>query len=232
MVMAVAAGCSTQRTWVYHPNSYPSPVATTGKKIAVLPFEDGRTNVNHDLAMLGLLPIIPYGWQHLDAPEGVNAHICSGIWINFKPTEDFSKALADDLKNTGLFSDSFFSYQREGSDYAVEGKVLSTRYDGYMITYCLGVYGVYLWFIGLPAGYTENQLSMELTLVNSSTDKPLFSKTYTATPTKDTSWIYDMKSDFNYSEMLQQVNLEFCHDIQTIVLGLAPGSTNAVPETK
>jgi hypothetical protein len=217
-VVAITAGCSSQKTWVYHANTYPAPAASTGKKVAVLPFEDGRTNINHNEAMLALLPLIPYGWQHLDTPEGISAHIDSGLWLNFKPSEDFPKAVAEDLKNTGLFSDSYFAYQREGSAYAVEGTILNTRYDGYMITYCLGADGVYLWFLGFPAGRTENQMSVDLRLVDSSTGETLFSKTYTAAPKKDVSWIYDIKNDFHYADMMSEINLQFCHDIEPIVL--------------
>ncbi|HXB60395.1 MAG TPA: hypothetical protein VNU95_12550 [Candidatus Acidoferrales bacterium] len=227
ILLAITAGCSTQQTWSYHANSYPAATVNTEKKIAVLPFEDARTNKNVNLALLGLLPIIPCGWENLETPEGVSMHINSGIWVNFKPTEDFPKAVADDLKSTGLFSDAYFSYQRAGSDYAVQGKIISTRYNGYMITYCLGVYGVYLWVIGLPAASTQNQLSVDMSLVNSATDQTLFSKTYTATPRKDISWIYYIKSDFKYSEMLAEVNKQFCQDIEPIILKGGLG-TNAV----
>jgi len=226
IVTAITTGCSTQQTWSYHPNSYPAAAASTGKKVAVLPFEDDRANKNDNMAMIALLPVLPYGWEDLSTPEGVNQHINSGLWVNFKPTEDFPKAVADDLRNTGLFSDAYFSYQREGSDYAVEGKILSTQYDGKMITYCLGCYGVYLWMVGFPAGVTENDLSVELSLVNSSSNEKVFSKTYTATPRKQTSWIYYMKSDFNYAEMMAEVNSNFCRDIQPIVLNTAKDSAS------
>jgi|GEM_PF-929846 curli biogenesis system outer membrane secretion channel CsgG len=228
IALAVTAGCSTQKTWVYHANSYPVPTASTGKKVAVLPFEDERTNINHNMALLALVPLIPYGWQNLNAPEGISMHTTSGMWLNFKPSEDFPKAVADDLKSTGLFSDAYFSYQRGGSDYAVEGTILNTKYDGYTITYCLGVYGVYLWFVGFPAGWTQNQMALDLRLADSSTGETLFSKNYSVTPKKEVSWIYDMKNDFQYADMMSEINLQFCHDIEPIVLKESLGSTNAM----
>lgn len=228
VTLAVTAGCNTQKTWVYRANSYPPAVANTEKKIAVLPFEDDRTNINRDMTGIGYVPLVPYGWAHLNAPEGSSMHLTSSLWLNYKPTEDFPKALADDLRNTGVFSDSFFAYQRDGSDYAVEGKILNTKYDGYLITYGLSIYGAYLWIFGFPATVTHNELALKLNLVNSRTDQTLFSKVYTATPRKNTSWLYDIKSDFNYADMMAEVNLQFCHDIEPIVLKEASESTALV----
>ena len=232
IVMAIATGCSTQQTWSYHSNSYEhSTVINTGKKVAVLPFADDRSDTNNNMSLICFIPLMPYGWEDLSTPEGASAHLNSGIWVNFKPTEDFPKAVADDLGNTGLFSESYFSYQKEGSDYTIQGKILNTDYHGRIYTYCLSVYGVYLWFFCLPASTSENQLSLDLSLVDSKTAETLFSKTYTATPRKQTSLIYNMKSDFNYADMMKEVNLQFCNDIKPIVLNAAKTSTASTTST-
>jgi phage pi2 protein 07 len=73
--------------------------------------------------------------------------------------------------------------------------------------------------VGFPATWTENQLSVELSLVDSKTQKELFTKTYTAKPMSNVSWIYYINSDFNYSEMLQELNKQFCQDIQPVIAG-------------
>jgi len=54
--------------------------------------------------------------------------------------------------------------------------------------------------------------------MDAKTEKTLFSKTYTATPRSGCSWIYSMNNDFNYAEMLAELNKQFCTDIQPIVL--------------
>lgn len=221
LVVALTAGCASQKTWVYHPNSYTPAATNTGKTVAVLPFEDARSNVNHNMWAMSMVPLMPYGWQNLSSPEGIQMHTTSGMWLNYKPTEDFAKALAEDLQNTGLFSDAYFDYRREGSDFAVEGKILNTQYIGRTITYGLSAYGAYLWLVGFPSTWTENQLSLELSLVNSKTDKTLFTKTYTAPPEKRLSWIYVIKNDFEYPDMLREVNKEFCQDIKPVVLEAA-----------
>lgn len=224
LVIGFASGCASEKTWVYHSNSYPLTTASTGKKVAVLAFEDGRENKNQNMWGIYMIPVVPYGWQHFNAPEGAQMHMTSGLWLNYKPTEDFPKALAEDLRKTGLFSESFFDYRKGNSDYAVSGKILNTKYDGYIISYGLSVYGPLLWFIGLPAASVNNELSVELSLVDCKTDRPLFSKVYTATPRKAVSWLYVMKDDFNYSEMLAEVNKQFCTDI---VPALAAVNTTA-----
>ena len=214
----ICSGCANQKTWVYHANSYSPTAAATDKKIAVLPFEDSRPNENHNLWAIYLIPLVPFGSQTLNCPEGISQHVNSGLWVNYKPTEDFPKALAEDLRNTRLFSDAFFDYRRETGDYAVKGKIISTKYEGRIISYGLSVYGPDLWFIGFPATWNQNELSLELSLVDAKTEKPLFSKTYTAKPRSGCSWIYSMNSDFNYSEMLAELNKQFCADIQIALL--------------
>lgn len=165
-----------------------------------------------------MIPLVPWAPQNLNCPEGISQHANSGFWVNYKPTEDFPKALAEDLRNTRLFSDVFFDFRRDSGDYAVKGKIISTKYVGRIISYRLRIYGPDLWFFGFPATWTQNELSLELTLLDAKTEKNLFSKIYTATPRSSCSWIYYMKSDFNYAEMLAEVNKEFCADIQPILL--------------
>jgi hypothetical protein len=209
-------GCASQKTWVYHANSYASMGTSTDKKIAILPFEDLRENENQNIWGIGYIPLVPYGPQNLNTPEGIDRHTTSGMWINYKPTEDFSKALAEDLRNTRMFSDAFFDYRRENGDYAVKGKILNTKYEGRIITYCVSFAASYLWLVGFPAAWTQNDLSVELTLEDSRTEKILFSKTYTAKTRSGCSWLYSFNNDFHYSEMLAEVNKQFCTDIQPI----------------
>lgn len=220
-VVISAAGCANQKAWVYRGNTFALPASSSGKKIAVVAFTDARENKNSNCAMMYLIPLMPCGWQTLNAPEGSQMHMTSGLWLNYKPTEDYPKALAEDLRKTGIFSDAFFDYQRDRGDYGVTGRILSTKYKGYLISYGLSAYGPLLWFFGFPAASTSNELSVELNLIDSKTEKSLFSKVYTAKPQKKVSWIYMMRDDFNYAEMLAEVNKQFCMDISPIVLGAA-----------
>jgi hypothetical protein len=181
-------------------------------------FEDARENENHNYLVLYAIPLMPFGWQNLNTPELTTYHTTTGVWNNYKPTEDFPKALAEDLRNTHLFADAFFDFRRDTADYAVQGKILSTKYTGRIISYGLSVEGPLLWLIGFPAAWTQNELSIDLTLMDSKTGNILFSKNYTATPCSNMSWLYYMKDDYYYPEMMAEVNKQFCTDIQPIVL--------------
>jgi hypothetical protein len=220
LAVAFTTGCvAPQKTWVYHPNSYTPATSSTGKKVAVLPFEDGRENKNSNWLGMYAVPLVPYGWLDYYSPEGMERHMVSGMWMNYKPTEDYAKALAEDLNKTGLFSEAYFDFRRTGGDYAVTGKIVSTKYDGTVISYGLSIFGPVLWIIGAPASTFGNELSVELTLVDSAANKPVFSKVYTAEPRNKVNWIYYHHDDFDYSEMLAELNKQFCQDIQPIVLG-------------
>ena len=217
LVAIFCSGCANQRTWVYHANTYAPTGKNTGKTIAALAYEDGRENKNSNKMGLYMIPLMPFGWQDLGSPEGVQMHMTSGMWMNYKPTEDYPKALAEDLRATGLFADAFFDYRRSVTDYAVKGKINSSKYHGRVISYGLSVYGPLLWLIGFPAGTAKNELSLDLSLVDSKTDKVLFSKTYTATPRSHVYFVYWMGEDFNYPEMLAEINKQFCTDVQPVL---------------
>ena len=218
LTLACACGCANQKAWVYRSNSYSPPAFTTAKTVSVQAFEDGRENRNNNAWMLYMIPVMPCGWQTFDAPEGSPMHMTTGQWLNYKPTEDYAKALAEDLQKTGLFTDAFFDYRSTASDYAVKGKIVSTKYHGVIFSYGLSVYGPLLWVFGFPAATASNELALELSLVDSKTHKPLLSKVYTATPRKNVSFMYVMKNDFNYPEMLAEVNKQFCQEIPAVLL--------------
>lgn len=218
LVLVLGSGCSGQKSWVYRANSFGTPAVTSDKKIAVMPYGDSRPSENNNFWAMYLIPAAPFGWQSYNTPEGASMHMNSGLWVNFKPTEDFPKALAEDLRNTHMFSDAFFDYRRESGDFAVNGKILNTKYNSKIFSYCGSVYGPDLWLVGFPATWTENQLSVELSLVDAKTQKELFDKIYTAKPRSNVNWIYYLNSDFNYGEMLAELNKQFCEDIQPILL--------------
>ena len=57
-----------------------------------------------------LIPLMPFGWQTLDVPEGQQMHIFSGMWTNYKPSEDYPKALAEELTNANIFDEAYFDF--------------------------------------------------------------------------------------------------------------------------
>jgi hypothetical protein len=224
MALAVSVGCvgcASQETWVYRSNSY-AQTGGSGKKVAVLPFADSRPQQNHDITPLCMVPFVPYGSQHLDLPENLSMHTASGAWVGYKPTDDFPKALAEDLRKSHLFADAFFNPRRDTADYVVAGRIISTRYTGRTITYGVSICSPFLWLMGLPAGWTENELTVELALIDGRNGKTLFTKTYTAVPRERYFRLYRAKSDLSYAEMLAELNRQFCADIQPVLLAATP----------
>jgi uncharacterized lipoprotein YajG len=71
LAVVLCTGCATQKTWVYHSNSYTPATRDTGKSVAVLAYEDARENKNVNLVLLYLIPVMPFGWQDLNSPEGI-----------------------------------------------------------------------------------------------------------------------------------------------------------------
>ena len=103
----------------------------------MLPFDDKRDATNYNRLLLYLIPLMPYGWADYKAPEGATMHVGSSLWINYKPTEDFPKALAQELTDTGRYKEAHFGFSNDNADYVVKGQILNTDYYGTMISYGL-----------------------------------------------------------------------------------------------
>jgi hypothetical protein len=110
-------GCADQKAWVYRPNEYQQTrMNVAPQKVAVvLPFDDQREDTNHNRIPLCMIPLMPFGWADCSAPEGATAHVTSGLWVNYKPTEDYEKALAQELTQTGQYKQAYFSFNNQGA---------------------------------------------------------------------------------------------------------------------
>ena len=209
------SGCTSQKAWVYKPNTYYTQSSVFSEKTAVItPFFDQRDDINKNRLPLYLIPLMPFGWADYNAPEGAQMHLNSGIWINYKPTEDFPKALAQELKNANIFKEAYFDFKKGNSDIIIQGKIINTKYSGKLISYGLSVYGPLLWLVGFPTGSINNELSIELSCTDTRTNRLLFSKTYLAPKYSKISWIYNLPNDFNYSVMLKDLYKQFLLDLK------------------
>lgn len=211
--MLLVTGCQSQKAWVYTPNQFQEKQPLSSKKAVVPPFEDHRVNDNSDRLLLYMIPLFPFGWTDLKVPEGVPRHVFSTMWVNYKPTEDFPKALASELQNAQIFREAYFDFGRGDADLIVNGKILNTDYSGKIFSYGLSVYGPLFWYIGLPAGSASNDLSVELRCIEAKTNRQIFAKTYQVPTYSRIGWLYSMPNDFNYPDMLKDLYKEFLKDL-------------------
>jgi len=202
VIAAVATGCASTRSWTYRPEAPVDRQPIMDRTVVVLPVEDLRTNENTDLMSLYLIPLMPFGWQTFDTPEGPDRHLTSRTW-NFRPSEDIAKAIAQDLQNLGLFKESFFGFRSSEGDLVLRSQLHSTRYESRLISYCLSVYGPLLWFIGFPSGTYSNELRLELRLEDRSTGE-LFWAGGVNEIEGSVVWFYALDADFNYDSLLKR----------------------------
>lgn len=220
VILFVVTGCSTQKAWVYTPSPLSMNEALSQNKAVVLPFDDLRQNENNNKFFIYMIPLVPFGWGDYTVPEGAVMHANSGLWVNYKPTEDFPKALAQELNNRRIFQEAYFDYKRGDGDIIVKGEILSTMYNGKVISYGLSVYGPLLWYICFPATFVENDLEVRLTCIDARSNNPLFTKAYKAPTYSATSIIYSLQNDFNYAAMLKGVYNQFIDDIKAQKVGV------------
>jgi len=215
VLVMLGGGCATQKTWVYRANSYPMFAAQSTNGTAVVrAFEDSRSPDNDNLFMLYLIPLVPYGWEDCAAPEGAVMHLSSGLWVNYKPTEDYPKALATELEKANLFKDAHFGYGKEDANYLISGRIINTDYLGRIFSYGLSAYGPLLWIFGLPAGTVSSDLEVELTCLDTRTNRILLDKKYRAAHRSHCAFLYYMGSDFEYAAMLAEIYAEFTRDLK------------------
>ena len=139
------------------------------KSVAILPFDDYRSDENSTMFAMYLIPLVPFGWAEYERPEAANAFL-SILAYEITPSEDLAKATAVSLRHSNLFENTFFTLggEKEKADYILTGKIKEMKYQGKIFSYGLSYYGPLFWFLGAPAGTSENKLALELTLKDKS----------------------------------------------------------------
>lgn len=210
---AMTLGCRFRTVaWTYTPTVHttvPSPLL--GKTVAVPPFADARPDSNYNLTMLCLLPVIPCGWQKAETPEGVEPHGTSMRWV-FKPSEDFAKAMAAELERAGFFQKVFFTYRPNEGDLVLQGKIVSTKYKWFVLTYGLGFMGAYAWLVGAPVGWTSSRLELEMTLKDSKSGAVIWQNAGQGKKGKP-YWIYYQPSDFYFDNLFAKIARDLVDDL-------------------
>lgn len=149
------------------------------KKVAVLPFEELRTDDNNSKYWLYAFPLMPYGYANYQRPDA--ARLFNTInEFQFNVSEDLAKSAAYSLRKSNLFSDAFFSFggDKDSADLILEGAIDEVKYKGKMYSYGVSVFSPYLWAVGLPSGSSENIVRLNFTLRDRITKKIIWEKSY------------------------------------------------------
>lgn len=184
LVIFIFTGCGTTAKFAYPADARDlvrlSEQPVYDKAIAVVPFEEWRGNTNQlGTAFLYLIPFMPFGFITYERPDTAQM-LLTVSQFEFDPGEDLARAAAYSLRRSGLFNNAFFTYggERDNAQLLLEADILSTLYKGHTYSYGLSVFGPMLWFIGLPAGRSQNKLVLELRLIDLESRERIWNKRY------------------------------------------------------
>ncbi len=171
--LLVLSGCLGNRDWQYPPSSTGKFLSHKAEKpvmakAVVLPLEDLRGKETKEEYWKAAIPLVPFGDAEYQRPESVEDAEEVDV-VHFNPPHDFSKAIAAEFANAGIFSSVKFveSEQMETADVVFRGRLRSTDWKRRLYTYLLGPGGVVLWMLGLPMSEASTGLEMDLRLTSS-----------------------------------------------------------------
>lgn len=213
LATAASIGCATQKSWSYRAESISSSPILVNKSVSVPPFMDTRQNENQNMFGMYMIPLMPYGWMSYKTPEGAQMHMTSGLWM-WRPNEDIAKAAAEEMNSSHVFKEVFFSHRASEGELVLHGTIKSTDFEGKLFSYGLSIYGPALWFIGFPSTSANNELEISLSLRDPATNAILWERSYRRAD-GNLSWLYVMKSDFLYPDLLKEILMEAVRDIRS-----------------
>ncbi len=220
IVLGVLTGCGTTAKFVYPAKGKNLISFKDGpayqKKIAVVPFDEMRGDENQAGSyFLYLIPLMPFGWGEYERPDAATM-FNTVREFDFDPSEDLAKAAAYSFRKSNLFEDAFFTYggDKDKADFLFKGEIISTEYRGSIWSYGLSVYGPLLWFIGLPAGRSHNDLTLYLQMEDLHTGNLVWEKRYEKTNIIIQGFYYNWGHDVKYySNLMQEIMNDAIEDI-------------------
>lgn len=171
LVTFSVAGCLGSREWTYPPapdNAFLGIQANqpVSGRLVVLPLVDQRGKEVKEEYWKVAIPLVPSGSTFYDRPEKVKDPEQIDE-VQFNPTEDFARALSDEIREAKIFSSVAYAGKASppSSEYVLMGRLHSTRWERSITTYLFGPLGTVFWMIGLPMGQTDITVEVDLTIV-------------------------------------------------------------------
>ena len=162
--------CLGNREWSYPPQPSGTYLGVTAKqsvpaRLVVLPLKDHRGRETQSEYWRAAVPLIPYGSTTYERPENAAEPVPADV-VAFDPTQDFARALADEVRESGVFTSVTFAEGGDipSTDFVLRGNLHSTRWERNITTYLLGPLGTVFWAVGMPMGNTTTSVGMDLEL--------------------------------------------------------------------
>ena len=166
VVSLTITGCLGSRDWNYPPppeNAYLDVSADqkVDGSLVVVPLDDKRGTEVREEYWAAVIPFTTHATAVYDRPETVSEPAADEV--TFSPSRDFARALAEEIRKTNIFTSVTFVDKDQPlppSDFVLQGRLYSTRWERNISTYLLGPAGTVLWFAGLPMGTTETEVEV------------------------------------------------------------------------
>ena len=204
VLVSALAGCSDFRGWSYEADVRVDRAPLLAKRVVVPPLVDLRPQWNNETGVFlaFFVPLMPYGTVNYNRPE-LGARWKQKDVQPFNPVHDVAKAIAEELNNSGLFSQVVFSRNATIEELVLNGDLIVLKDDRWITLYGLTYFfGDFLWLMGAPMGGTTNELTLKLTLLERKTGKVLWSQTFSERDRK-TEWLYSMKAALRHPRLLK-----------------------------
>ena len=167
IVSLTITGCLGSRDWDYPPPPEKTYLGVSADQkvdgsLVVVPLEDKRGTEVREQYWAAAIPFTTHATAVYDRPETVSEPVPTDV-VTFSPSRDFARALAEEIRKTNIFTSVTFVDKDQPlppSDFVLEGRLYSTRWERNISTYLLGPAGTVLWFAGLPLGTTETEVEM------------------------------------------------------------------------
>jgi len=228
----VLSGCVSNAGWQYEPS--PAQVSPTRApvSIGVLQYQDQRAAENSTHFWLCLIPLVPYCTADYHRLESANGFVTAGTY-NFRPSEDFAKATADELRQTGLFRDVFVTDRATdpGAQLLLRGTIVSTDWNGSRYSYLVGPYTGVFYLLGLPVGSVQDTLKLKLELVDPATSQVLWSQAIDQDYAKTEGLYYNFGEDFGYPAMFREGLKPALASLESYVASQPPNSWQRYQKT-
>ena len=163
-------GCLGNRDWTYPPPPHRAFLGIQADQqvsgsLVVLPLADQRGKEVQEEYWKIAIPLVPSGSTFYDRPEDVKDPEPIDQ-VEFNPPKDFARALTDEIREAKIFSSVTYAGTDSppSSEYVLQGRLYSTRWERHITTYLLGPLGTIFWILGLPMGQTDVTVEMDLRL--------------------------------------------------------------------